>query len=88
MPSAAMLSMKHAASRPSPPLPSAGIGFRFAHLLEIDAQVPQRLLHRLDHGEVAERVEQQAADQVLDRKVIDALAARRGFRVPERSSGR
>ena len=71
----------HETSRepPQPAIAEPGVGFGLAHLLEIDAQVPQRLLHRLDHGEVAERVEQQAADQVLDRKVIDALAARRGL---------
>ena len=36
--SAAMLSMKQAASRPSPPLPSAGIGLELAQVIEIDAK--------------------------------------------------
>ena len=40
---------------------------------EIDAELRQRRLHRLDDAEVGHRVEQHAADQEFEREVIDAL---------------
>ena len=72
-----MLSMKQAASRPRPPLPSAASGSAVADAVEVDAELGERLARGLGQAEVAERVEQQPPDQELEREVVDPLAASR-----------
>ncbi len=75
MPTVAMLSMKHAARRPRPPLPSAASGSSSADRIEIDGELAQREPHRLRQAEIAQRLLEQTADQEFERKIIDALAA-------------
>ena len=72
--SVAMLSMKHAASRPRPPLPSAASGSSARIAFEIDAELVQRRARGLGKSQVRQRVEQHAADQELEREVVHALA--------------
>ena len=47
-----------------------------AQPVQIDVQAREGLAHRLDNPEVGQPVEQQAADQELERHVVDALGAR------------
>lgn len=59
-----------------------GIGFAQPQPVEVLAEAGDRLAHRLKQAEVAERVDQQFADQEFDREIIDALglALRRAAR--------
>ena len=57
------------------------VGFDLAQRVEVDAQARQGLAHRLGQAEVGQRVEHQAADQELQRHVVDALGAARVCRV-------
>ena len=66
--------MKQAASRPRPPLPSAASGSIRRRSVEVDAELVERLAHRLGDAEIGQRVEQQPADQELERQIVDALA--------------
>ena len=67
-----MLSMKHAASRPRPPLPSAASGSPSRMPFEIDAHAGERAPCRLHQAEVGQSVEQQPADEEFDRKIINS----------------
>ena len=51
-----------------------GVGLDPAQVREIDAELVERLRHRLGDAEIGHRVEQQAADQEFEREIIDALA--------------
>ena len=68
-----MLSIKHAASRPRPPLPSAWSGSIARRVFDIDAEIRQCLARGLGDAEIAERIEQKPPEQEFDREVIDAL---------------
>ena len=68
-----MLSMKQAARRPRPPLPSAASGSTRRRALEIDAELGERRARRCDQSEIAQAVEQEPPDQELQGEVIDAL---------------
>ena len=69
-----MLSMKQAASRPEAAVAKGGVGLDAAKLHQIDAEVMERFGHRFGDAEIGHRVEQQAADQKLQGKIIDSLA--------------
>ena len=49
------------------------IGLEAAQLLEVDAEARERVRHRLDLAEIADRIEQQPADEELEREVVDPL---------------
>ena len=68
-----MLSIRQAASRPNPPLPSAASGS--AHLVEIDTEIAERRLDRLGHAEVLDDIGKEASDQKFEREVVNPLAA-------------
>ena len=51
------------------------VGLELAQPVEVDAELGQSLPRRCREAEVPQRVEQQAADQELEREVVDALAA-------------
>ena len=51
------------------------VGLERAKMVEVHAQLRERGASGLDQAEVPERVEQQSADQELEREVVDALAA-------------
>ena len=65
--------MKQAASRPSPPLPSAASGSTSRKSVEIDAERGERAPRGLGQPHVVEGIEQQPPDQEFDREIIDAL---------------
>ena len=73
MSSVAMLSMKQAASRPRPPLPSAASGSSARSLSRSTSRPAKRGAHGLEYAQVVEVVEQQPADEKFQRQVIDAL---------------
>ena len=50
------------------------VGLDPAQVRKIDAELVERFRHRLRDAEIGQGVEQQAADQELERKIIDALA--------------
>ncbi len=50
-----------------------GVGFDAPQRIEIDAELAQRLGHRLDDAEIGHRIDQQAADQELEREIINPL---------------
>ena len=50
-----------------------GIRLQRAKLVEIDAQARKCVAHRLDHVEVGQCVEQQAANEIFDRQIADLL---------------
>ena len=58
-----------------PAIAQAGIRLLRAQPVQIHVDAGQRLAHRLGQAEIAERVEQQAADQELEREIVDPLAA-------------
>ena len=51
-----------------------GVGLDAAQLGQIDAELLERLGHRLHDPEIGHGVEQQSADQEFQREVVDALA--------------
>ena len=51
------------------------VGLGGAQPVEVHAQIAERCAEVLGHAEIAEHVRQQAADQELEREVVDALAA-------------
>ena len=51
------------------------VGLGGAQPVEVHAQISERCAEVLGHAEIAEHVRQQAADQELEREVVDALAA-------------
>ena len=68
-----MLSMKQAASRPRPPLPSAASG-SVARTRSRSTPSPASASRAVSsQAEIAERLEQQPADQELEREVVDPL---------------
>ena len=75
MASVAMLSMKQAASRPRPPLPSAASGSHLRRFGQADAEIAERCLEHRQQAHIVQRVGEQAADQKFEREVIDPLAA-------------
>ena len=66
-------SMKQAARRPSPPLPSAASG-SFSSPLRRQAEIADRLAADVEKAEVDDGVLQQPANKEFHRQVIDALA--------------
>ena len=65
------------------------VGLDPAQVRQIDAELVERLRHRLRDAEIGQGVEQQAADQEFEREIIDALApvgvdARSGIRASGR----
>ena len=75
MASVAMLSMKQAASRPRPPLPSAASGSHLRKSDKADAEIAERGLEHRQQAHIVQRIGEQAADQEFEREIIDALAA-------------
>ena len=61
--SVAMLSMKQAASRPRPPLPSAASGSHLRNSAEPDAEIAERCLEHRQQAHIVQRIGEQAADQ-------------------------
>ncbi len=70
-----MLSMKHAASRPRPPLPSAASGSHLRKSAEADAEIAKRCLENRQQPHIVQRIGEQPADQKFQREVIDPLGA-------------
>ena len=70
-----MLSMKQAASRPRPPLPSAASGSTSRNVVKIDAELGQRCAGRFDHFHIGQRIDEEPPDQEFEAEVIDPLAA-------------
>ncbi len=68
-----MLSMKHAARRPRPPLPRRRVGLEQANALYVHAQFGQGFAGDLQQTEVAQAVIQQPADQEFQREVVNPL---------------
>ena len=52
-----------------------GVGFERLDRVEVDAEAAKRLGDRLDQAEIGHRVAEKAADQELDRQVVDPLGA-------------
>ena len=72
--SVAMLSMKQAASRPRPPLPSAASGSHLRRSDKRDAEIAERGLEHRQQAHIVQRVGEQPADQEFQAEVIDPLA--------------
>ena len=69
----AMESRKHAARRPSPPLPSPGVGLLFEQAEPVDALLVDILSHQRIEEEAGHVVGQRAPDEELHGKVVDTL---------------
>jgi len=57
-----------------PPVAQRRVRLECAHLIEVDAQRLQRFARDIQQSDVRERVEEHAADEELQREVIDPLA--------------
>ena len=69
-----MLSMKHAASRPRPPLPSAASGSITRRRSRSTPSSPSAARTGFRQTQIVQRVQQQAAEQELQREIVHALA--------------
>ena len=69
-----MLSMKQAASRPRPPLPSAASGSAARSRSRSTPRSPSAARNDLGQAEIAQHIGEQPADQEFQRQIIDALA--------------
>ena len=72
-----MLSMKQAASRPRPPLPSAASGSHLRKSARSTPRSPSAASNIGQQPHIVQRVGEQPADQEFEREVIDPLARRR-----------
>ena len=70
-----MLSMKQAASRPRPPLPSAASGSHLRSSERPTPRSPSAASNTLQQAHIVQRVGEQPADQEFEREIIDPLAA-------------
>ena len=68
-----MLSMKQAARRPETAVAQRSVGLRRAQAVGIDAEVAERGPRDVGQAEIAEHIGEQAADEELERQVVDAL---------------
>ena len=69
----AIESRKQAASRPSPPLPEAGVGLLLEHRQPVEVLLVDEAPARRVEEEVQDVVGERAADQELHGEVVDAL---------------
>ena len=69
-----MLSMKHAASRPRPPLPSAASG---SHLLKSDKPTPRSpsAASNTQQPHIVQRIGEKTADQEFEAEIVDPPGA-------------
>src|SRR5204862_7669733 len=60
---------------PQSAIAERGVGVGAAHLVEIDTKIAERRLERLGHAEVLDDMREEAADQKVEREVVNSLGS-------------